>query len=70
MGNKGYRNTAKSGVKAASARRRQAVEKDRTRGKPRSTSPPRRPRIEAAVDDREAAEPRADQPEETQKAPS
>jgi len=49
MGNKGYRNTAKSGVKAASARRRQVVARERTRDKPRQSRPPRRRRIEAGA---------------------
>jgi hypothetical protein len=46
MGTKGYRNIAKSGAKAASARRRQAVAKARTRGRPHCGPPAKKPRIE------------------------
>ena len=47
MGTKGYRNTAKSGVKAASARRKQAVAKSRTKKKRKleKQTPSRRDRI-------------------------
>jgi len=51
MGTKGYRNIAKSGVKAVSARQRQAVEKARTRKKPKPMRPPRKPRDEVASED-------------------
>jgi len=50
MGTKGYRNIAKSGVKAASARRRQAVAKAHTRKKPRIAGTLRKPRIEVVSD--------------------
>jgi len=40
MGTKGYRNIAKSGVKAATAKREQTVAKQRTRRKPRDRCGP------------------------------
>jgi hypothetical protein len=51
MGTKGYLNIAKSGMKAASAKRTQAVAKARTRKKPKTTSKPRKPQIEVTIED-------------------
>ncbi len=49
MGTKGYRNIAKSGVKAASAKRKQSVAKTRTEKPPKVTVKPRKPKIEVTT---------------------
>lgn len=68
MGTKGYRNIAKSGVKAATAKREQAVAKQRTRRKPRDRKPPRKTTAEIeTVNGQATAEPgdeRQDEPRE------
>ena len=70
MGTKGYRNTAKSGAKAASARRRQAVAKARTRKKPKPSGTPRKPVIEVeSVNDLDGSQPQDSQIEAYARSP-
>jgi len=70
MGTKGYRNTAKTGAKAASARRRQAVAKARTRKKPKLSGAPRKPRIEVVSEnDLDGSQPQDSQLEADVRSP-